>query len=145
MYELIQLTEKCYYIQSPAKIGLVKLSDSDVCIIDSGNDKEAGRRIKRILDEKNWTLKAIYNTHSNADHIGGNKYLQDRTGCNIYAKGIECDITKHTVLEPAFLYGGYPCKDLRHKFLLARESDAEELTDENLPGCLKTIDLFSIW
>ena len=25
MYELHQVTENCYYIQSPAKIGLVKL------------------------------------------------------------------------------------------------------------------------
>ncbi len=23
---------------------------------------------------------------------------------------------------PSFLYGGYPCKDLRHKFLMAQES-----------------------
>ena len=28
MYELIQLTENSYYIQSPAKIGLVKLNDT---------------------------------------------------------------------------------------------------------------------
>lgn len=29
MYELIQITEQSYYIQSPAKIGLVKLNDMD--------------------------------------------------------------------------------------------------------------------
>ena len=37
------------------------------------------------------------------------------------------------MLEPAFLYGGYPCKDLRHKFLMAQESGAEPLTEEVLP------------
>ena len=36
------------------------------------------------------------------------------------------------MLEPAFLYGGFPPKDLRHKFLLAQESDAEELTHDKL-------------
>ena len=46
-------------------------------------------------------LTAIYNTHSNADHIGGNKYLQGQTGCKIYAPGIECDFTNHKVLEIA--------------------------------------------
>ena len=42
MYELTQVAGNSYYIQSPAKIGLVRLNDTDVCLIDSGNDKEAG-------------------------------------------------------------------------------------------------------
>ena len=66
MYELIQVSERDYYIQSPAKIGLVRLNDSDVCLIDSGNDKDAGRKLRQILDANKWHLTAIYNTHSNA-------------------------------------------------------------------------------
>ena len=50
VYELIQVTERNYYIQSPAKIGLIKLSDQDVCLIDSGNDKDAGRKVRQLLD-----------------------------------------------------------------------------------------------
>ena len=141
MYELIQISEHDYYIQSPAKIGLVKLNDTEVCLIDSGNDKDAGRKVRKILDEHEWTLKAIYNTHSNADHIGGNKYLQGQTGCKIYAPGIECDFTRHPILEPSLLYGGYPCKDLRHKFLLAQESGVEYLTKETLPEGFELIPL----
>lgn len=133
MYELIQITERSYYIQAPAKVGLVRLNDADVCLIDSGSDKDAGRKVRQLLDANGWRLTAIYNTHSNADHIGGNKYLQGQTGCRIYAPGIECAFTRHPVLEPAFLYGGYPCKDLRHKFLMAQESGAEPLTEEVLP------------
>ncbi|MGI6001203.1 MAG: MBL fold metallo-hydrolase [Candidatus Merdisoma sp.] len=141
MYELIQISEHDYYIQSPAKIGLVKQNDTEVCLIDSGNDKDAGRKVRKLLDEHEWTLKAIYNTHSNADHIGGNKYLQGQTGCKIYAPGIECDFTRHPILEPSLLYGGYPCKDLRHKFLLAQESGAEYLTKETLPEGFELIPL----
>ena len=140
MYELKQLSDISYYVESPAKIGLVKLNENDVCLIDSGSDKDAGRKVRKILDENGWNLTAIYNTHSNADHIGGNKYLQNQTGCKIYAKGIECDFTRHTVLEPSFLYGGFPCKDLRHKFLLAQESDAQELTHTSLPEGFEIID-----
>lgn len=133
MYELIQASERCFYIQSPAKIGLVKIGDAEVCLIDSGSDKDAGRKVRQILDANGWTLKAIYNTHSNADHIGGNKYLQAQTGCAIFAPGIECDFTRHTVLEPAFLFGGFPFGELRHKFLMAQESDAQYLAPESLP------------
>ena len=133
MYELNHITGGSYYIQSPSKMGLVKLNDTDVCLIDSGNDKDAGRKVRQLLDANGWHLTAIYNTHSNADHIGGNRYLQGQTKCKIYAQGIECDITRHPVLEPAFLYGGFPPKDLRHKFLMAQESDAKELTPGVLP------------
>lgn len=141
MYELIQVSERCYYIQSPAKIGLVRLAGQEVCLIDSGNDKDAGRKVRQILDANGWTLTAIYNTHSNADHIGGNKYLQSQTGCQVYAPGIECDFTRHPILEPSFLYGGYPCGELRHKFLLAQESDARPLREDCLPEDFEIISL----
>ena len=141
MFELIQVSENCYYIQSPAKIGLVRLNDQDVVLIDSGNDKDAGRKVRQILDANGWKLKAIYNTHANADHIGGNKYLQAQTGCKIYVPGIDCEFTRNPVLEPSFLYGGYPPKDLRHKFLMAQGSDAEYLTKEVLPEGFEAIPL----
>ena len=141
MYELIHITGNSYYIQTPAKIGLVKLSNNDVCLIDSGNDKDAGRKVRQILDANSWNLTVIYNTHSNADHIGGNQYLQKQTGCKIYVPGIECAFTQHPVLEPSFLYGGFPPKDLRHKFLMAQESGAELLSESVLPEGFQIISL----
>ncbi len=141
MYELIQISERNYYIESPAKIGLIKLNETDVCLIDSGNDKDAGRKVRQLLDANGWRLTAIYNTHSHADHIGGNQYLQKQTGCKIYAPGVECDFTRHPILEPSLLYGGYPCKELRHKFLMAQPSDAQELTQEALPEGIQIIPL----
>lgn len=141
MYELLQVKNNSYYIQSPAKIGLVRLNGTDACLIDSGSDKEAGRKVRQILEKNGWRLTAIFNTHSNADHIGGNKYLQSQTGCKIYAAGIERDFTNHPILEPAFLYGGFPPSELRHKFLLAGESCAEYLTPETLPEGMETIPL----
>jgi len=141
MYELIQVSENSYYIQCPAKIGIVKLNADEVCLIDSGNNKDTGKKVRKILDTNGWKLKMILNTHSHADHIGGNKYLQEQTGCKIYAPGIECDFTNHPILEPAFLFGAYPPKELRHKFLLAQESQAEYLTEKVLPDGFEMIPL----
>ncbi len=141
MYELNKITERCYYINCPAKIGIFRAADNEVYLIDSGNDKDAGRKVRKILDENGWTLKGIINTHSNADHIGGNKYLQQQTGCKIFANGIEAAFTRYPVLEPSFLYGGYPCKDLRHKFLLAAESDVVDISDSDFPKELEVIPL----
>ncbi len=141
MFELNQVGEKSYYINCPAKIGIYRLNDTDVYLIDSGNDKDAGKKVCKILNENGWSLKDIINTHSNADHIGGNKYLQQQTDCKIFADGIEAAFTKYPILEPSFLYGGYPCKDLRHKFLLASASDVKEISDSDFPKELEIIPL----
>ena len=141
MYELIQVTDRSYYIQCPAKIGLVRLEGDQVCLIDSGSDKDAGRKVRQILDANGWRLAAIYVTHSNADHIGGCQYLQKQTGCRIFAPGIEQAFTRYPVLEPSFLYGGYPFRELRHKFLMAKESPAEDLVPASLPEGFAVIPL----
>ena len=141
MYELIQISEHDYYIENPNKIGLVRLTDTDVCLIDSGIDKDVGRKVRQILDANGWRLRAIYNTHCHADHIGGNKYLQSQTGCAVYLPEIECDFACHPILEPSLLYGGYPPKELHHKFLLAQESDAQVLTNDALPAGFEVVEL----
>lgn len=141
MYELIQVSGSSYYVQSPAKIGLVRLNDTEVCLIDSGSDKDAGRKARQLMEKNGWHLTAIYNTHSHADHIGGNRYLQSQTGCRLYAPGAECAVTRHTVLEPSMLYGGCPPKELRHKFLMAQESDAAYLTADVLPEGFRLLPL----
>ncbi len=142
MYELIQVTESAYYIQCPAKIGLVRTGPDRAVLIDSGSDKDAGKKARKILDANGWKLEAIYNTHSHADHIGGNEYLQKQTGCRIYAFGIERDFTEHPVLEPAFLYGGNPPGELRHKFLMAQPSEVQTLSWGSRP---QSADLEVVW
>lgn len=121
MYELEQIGPQSYYINCPAKIGIYAQSEREVYLIDSGNDKEAAKKVLKIADAKGWTIKGILNTHSNADHIGGNSFIQNKIGCPVFSSGIEADFTRHPVLEPSFLYGGYPCKNLRNKFLMAKE------------------------
>ena len=138
--ELIKVGEKTYYIKNPTNIGVYKISDNEVYLIDTGNDKDAGKKIIKIIEEQGWIIKGIINTHSNADHVGGNKVIQDRTGAIILANKIEKCITENPILEPSFLYGGYPFKALRNKFLMAKESKALEI-DNNLPQGLEYFSL----
>ena len=141
MYELVQVGEKSYYIESPAKIGIYRQSETEVYLIDSGSDKDAGRRCRKLLDEQGWTCKGILVTHSNADHVGGCAYLQKQYGCKVFSGDIEGAITAYPVLEPAFLYGGYPFKELRHKFLMAQPSVVSPFTDPDFPQEVEILPL----
>lgn len=138
--ELIKVGEKTYYIKNFTNIGIYKIDDSNVYLIDTGNDKEAGKKILKIISEQGWNVVGIINTHSNADHIGGNKVIQDRTNCKIYAYNIEKSFTEYPILESSFLYGGYPFKDLRNKFLCAKESNVINITN-SLPEGLEYFPL----
>lgn len=133
MYELIKVGENTYYIDSPVKIGIFVVNNSDVYLIDSGNDKYAGKKIKKILDKNNWNLKVIINTHSHADHIGGNNELQSKTNCEIFSIGVENSFINNTMLESSLLYGGYPLKKLRNKFLMAKGSRSKNIENIKLP------------
>ena len=141
MYELEQIGKQSYYLNSPSKIGIYKQTDTNVYLIDSGNDKETAKKVLKIANQNQWNIKAIINTHSNADHIGGNYYLQQQTGCLVFAKGIESAFTEHPLLESSFLYGGYPCKELRSKFLLAHESTVLDIPHPDFPEELEIIPL----
>ena len=124
-----------YCIPAPANIGLY-VHDGAAVLIDSGNDKEAGRQIAKLLNDRGWELRLIVNTHSNADHIGGNAFLQGKTGCRIAATAVESAFIENPFLEPAFLFGGFPFGDLKTKFLMARPSRVTDV----IPSSGKLLD-----
>ena len=146
MYELVQVSSQCYYINCPAKIGVYKpegtgKAENGVYLIDSGNDKDAGKKVRKVLEQQGWSLLGILTTHSNADHIGGNKYLQDQTGCKVFAGGMEGAFTAWPLLEPTFLFGGFPMKEMRHKFLMAQPSEVTGFQDPDFPAKVEIIPL----
>lgn len=138
--ELIKVGEKTYYLKNATNIGIYKIDRTNVYLIDTGNDKDTGKKILKIINEQGWNVKGIISTHSNADHIGGNKVIQDRTNCPILAAGIEKCFIEYPTLEPSLLYGGYPFKDIKNKFLLAKESHVTAI-ENNLPSGLEYFSL----
>jgi len=114
--ELKSVTDRINYI-----------SGKGCVIIDSGVDEDSAKRIIKILEENNLLpLVAIINTHSHADHCGGNRYLKDKTKARIYAPEIESAIITFPYLEPLYLFSGAsPLKDLQNKFLMAQPSEID--------------------
>ncbi len=142
MFECIQVAKNTYYIASPVNIGIYIEDTNKAWIIDSGLDARIAKKIEKILLENNWELKAIINTHSHADHIGGNKYLQDKYQCPVYANGLDCLFIEHTFLSPMALWGAYPPHCLLAKSIMAEESKATDINTITLPQGFEVIPLY---
>lgn len=134
-----QLGPSTWVMEGPTNIGFIE-TEKGIFLVDSGNDKESGRKINKVLKGMGWTLAGVINTHSNADHIGGNDYLQRNLACEIYTPEIEAPFTEYPQLEAAFLWGGMPIKDLDNKFFKAKPSrvDHRITGDMTLAGGIKT-------
>lgn len=124
--EMKKISERVYYIPNPANIGVVKDGEKSAILIDSGLDDDTGKKVLRLLEENGLFPKAIINTHSHADHCGGNRYIKEKTGARIYAPEVESAIIQFPSLEPLYLFSGAsPLKDLQNKFLMAQPSGVD--------------------
>lgn len=141
MYELVKVSDCTYYIDCPARMGVFVRENSEAFLIDSGNDKDAGKKAKRILEGEGWKLKGVLTTHSHADHIGGCNYLQSQTGCKIFTSPMEGVFATHTTLMPISLYGGNPHKEIRHKDMIAKPCSVSGFDDPDFPREIEVIDL----
>lgn len=121
-----------WVIPGATNVGIVASGDGAYAI-DSGNDKEAGRKINKLLEGRNWKLLGIVNTHSNADHIGGNDYLQRMHGCPVFSSRAEKAFIESPEIEASFLWGGFPVRELRNKFFEAKPSNVTNVIDASTP------------
>lgn len=128
MSEWRTLSPHTAYLPGGVNVGLVFDDDGHAILIDSGNDKHHGRTIRKALDAVGWRLIAIVNTHSHADHYGGNDYLCRQFGVPVWAPVFEEAILRYPLLEPMYLFGGAtPLAALRNKWLMAKPSPVQHV------------------
>jgi len=133
LYELVKLGEKTYFVDCPTRIGIYKINDKDVCLIDSGNNPDAGKKVLKICEEQGWNITHIINTHAHADHNGGNAVIQRRTGCTILANGYDLCKISYPRLNNCCTFGARTPAELDNKFMLAEKSQASQITTVNIP------------
>ncbi|WP_407568841.1 MBL fold metallo-hydrolase [Deinococcus altitudinis] len=121
---LIALSEDAFLF--PGTVNSVVFTQGEhALVVDTGLDESHTRKLLRAMQEAGLTPSAILNTHSHADHHGGNAFMLKRfPGLPVYAPPLEAAIIAHPILEPLYLYGALPPQELRSKFLLAPSSPA---------------------
>jgi len=110
-------------------IGVVR-DGAEAIVIDSGLNDDSARRIVKAIEGVGWHITVLINTHSHADHCGGNKYIQEKTKAQIYAPAIEAQMIEVPYLEPWYLSSGaMPIDELQNQFLMARPSHVDKVMD----------------
>ncbi len=122
--------------RGPTNLGLVADGSGGATLVDAGNDADAGRRLLKAVEAAGLRVDRLVLTHSNADHSGGAAFVRARTGCRVGATALEAAVIEHPFLEPSLLWGGYPPKALRTKFLMAEPCAVDDILDApgTVPG-----------
>ncbi|GHG06944.1 zinc metallohydrolase [Deinococcus piscis] len=125
---LQQISDRVWWLGGAVTSVAVDNGAGGALIVDTGLDDAQARRLLRGLEAQGLTPAAILNTHSHADHHGGNAHILKKCpGLPVYAPPLEAAIIRHPVLEPLSLYGALPPAELQTKFLLAPASPAQEV------------------
>ncbi|HYF84104.1 MAG TPA: MBL fold metallo-hydrolase [Clostridia bacterium] len=143
-YKLVHVKGNTYYLDGAAKIGIIKNVDNPFksIVVDTGLDDDAGRRLMKIMQENGMGVGTIINTHSHADHCGGNDIVKSRTDCKIYSPPFDKGIIEYPELEPFYLYSAYPLKELDTKFLKAKGTKVDYILEKgqvNIDGVMLDI------
>lgn len=141
MFELKQLTENTFYYEAYTNVGVYRLNESEVVLIDSCDHKRMVRGLDCILEEMGLTVNTIISTHCHVDHICGNRHFKEKYGCRILCTRLEQGYIYKPDMEPDFYNVGLSCDKEKNPFYGIEPSEAEVITKDNLPEGFEIISL----
>lgn len=142
MFDLIKLSDRTFYFDIPTKIGVYKLDEKRVMLIDSGLNAKTADRVLKVLRGEGLEVAFIVNTHSHTDHAGGNRLICEETGCKAYAPEVEDVLIEYSDVEATLVYGGFPCRDFRKKFMNTESCKTHPLSEAPLPEGTEIFPLY---
>lgn len=123
---LLSLGPQVFYFSSAVNSVVVDNGSGGALLIDTGLDDAHARKLLREVEGLGLRPAAILNTHSHADHHGGNAFILKKfPDVPVYAPPLEAAVINFPVLEPLSLFGAMPPRELQTKFLLAPASPAQ--------------------
>ena len=125
--KIIELSSGIYVIPGTTNVGVITNENgasAEVYLIDSGCTEIDGEYVLDVLKAffeqlgQNFNLKAIITTHGHADHCGAHNFLQEETGCELWAAKHEQGAMETPIIQGTVLWGGYPPHEMRTLFFM---------------------------
>jgi len=134
-----QLSPRVHALPGGVNCAIVDVGGGKALLVDTGLDKEYGRKIRRALEALRLDLTVILNTHSHADHHGGNAYLlRQFPAAEVWAPEVEAELIRTPYLEPVYLFhGAKPLPELTGRWILADPSPVHRVV---APGAVEVGD-----
>lgn len=138
-----KIFQNVYYIPGSTNVGVISVKGKrgskakDIYLIDSGGNSEDAERIYNELNSLfpketgGFNLVAIINTHSHADHCGGNAFFVEKTGCEIWISKIESSGLEFNLLQSIITCGSMPLPHLQASYYVAKPSKSTKIISEN--------------
>lgn len=127
---IIQLSKSVYCLLGHTNVGII-VDNSEIILVDSGLNSENASEIDKLIQNNfNKKISAIINTHSNADHAGGNKFFSENYNCKIYATSKEAAFLENPYLESAIIWGAHPFDKIRTSYFECEKSIATDLVNK---------------
>ncbi|HEW63763.1 MBL fold metallo-hydrolase [Fervidicoccus fontis] len=128
----MEKSSKFLIFKGRTNVLIVTNDNKEAIIVDTGIDEDSGRKIAKFLNQNSLTPVAIINSHSHADHIGGNSYLEKKFKIQSYSTKNECAFIENPLLEPLYLYEAFPPESLTIKTLAAEPSSCNSIEEFNI-------------
>lgn len=130
---LVRVSNNVHVLEGRTNVGVIVVEDKKCVVVDTGVGRDQGRKLINVLKSTGLEIKAVVNTHSHADHIGGNKIISERSSAVFYSSILEKPFIELPLAEVIYLYGAYPPESMR-KHLIEAEGvpvyDVSKLTTE---------------
>ncbi|KAA0259491.1 MBL fold metallo-hydrolase [Deferribacter autotrophicus] len=127
--KITDLTDRFFLIDHGPTYTCGVNTEDGVILFDTSLDGSNAKKIDKILQKD---VKAIFHTHSHADHMGGDFFFVNKYDCQVYIDKRELSFVADTFLEPSLLYGGAAYIEITGKFLSANSVEKVEKLEKGV-------------
>ena len=133
---LRELVPGLYVFPGPTNVGVAaqKLSSeiTEIYFIDTGEDADFTQKLYEACENLfgKISVKAVICTHAHADHIGGNAWIKEKTGCQIWATQAEKSCAETPQIQSLSFYGAFPLPELDTPYFRAPQCLVDRVIED---------------
>ncbi len=128
-----KLSQNAYFIPGFTNIGVINArcgKKNSIYLVDSGPDEHSARSAVKELENifpEGFEIRAVINTHGHSDHVGGNRWIQDNFGSEVWITKKETAISLNGFSNVNYIWGASAIPELKLWYSLRETFSAERI------------------